>query len=165
MVRYPLFASIALIATACNSQSHPVENVYATRPSTQSAATKPAEERDQDRLISIRAVTLAALDYAKAHDQTIPTTEELAKQMGSAPNDFQYRVVPSGSLDKHMKRVKGDWPEVLIAEQRGGASGKWAFGFVDGMCTIQSVASYRKMENAAALQVIAEASTKPTSSP
>jgi hypothetical protein len=85
--------------------------------------------------------------------------------MGIAAKDFQYRVVPSGSLNQHMKRVKGDWPEVLIAEKQGGENGKWAFGFVDGMCSIQSVESYRQMENSAALQVISEGSTKPSSAP
>jgi hypothetical protein len=116
-------------------------------------------------LTAVRAATLAALDYAKAHEQAIPTTEQLAKHMGIAAKDFQYRVVPSGTLNKHMKRVKGDWPEVLIAEKQGGENGKWAFGFVDGMCSIQSVESYRQMENSAALQVISEGSTKPSSAP
>ncbi|HEY8667812.1 MAG TPA: hypothetical protein VIL86_14185 [Tepidisphaeraceae bacterium] len=135
------------------------------KPSTQPATTKPAEERNHERLIAIRAATVAAYEYAKAHEQAIPTTEQLAKQMGVETKDFQYRVVPSGSLDKHMKRVKGDWPEVLIAEKQGGEDGKWAFGFVDGMCSIQSVESYREMENSAALQAIPEASTKPIAAP
>ena len=136
-----------------------------TRLSTRPATTKPAKERDQARLLAVRAATLAALDYAKAHEQAIPTTEQLAKDMGVAARDFQYRVVPSGSLDNHMKRVKGDWPEVLIAEKQGGESGKWAFGFVDGMCSIQTVESYREMDNSAALQVISEATTKPSPAP
>ncbi len=134
-----------------------------TKPSTRPATTKPAEERDRERLLAVRVATLAALDYAEAHEKTIPTTEQLAKQMGVASKEFQYRVVPSGSLDKHMTRVKGDWPEVLIAENQGGEDGKWTFGFVDGMCSIETVESYREMENSAALQVISEASTRPSS--
>jgi hypothetical protein len=114
------------------------------------------------RLLAIRRATLAAIDYAEKHEQTIPTTEELANHMGAAPNDFKFRVVPSGSLDKHMKRVKGDWPEVLIAEKTGGEDGEWAFGFVDGMCSIQSAASYKEFNNSAAVQAISEATTRPS---
>jgi hypothetical protein len=157
-----LLGTFLLLTTPCPTRAG--DNT-ADKPSTQPAATKPAAERDQERLLAVRAVTLAAVDYAKEHDQAIPTTEQLAKQMGVAAKDFQYRVVPSGSLNKHMKRVKGDWPEVLIAEKQGGENGKWAFGFVDGMCSIQTVDSYRKLENSAALQVISEASTKPSPAP
>jgi hypothetical protein len=108
-------------------------------------------------------VTLAAIKYVRAHDQNIPTTEQLAKALQIAPGKFRYRVVPSGLMKDHMKRVKGDWPEVLITEKPGGDENKWAFGFVDGMCMINSPQSYKKMENSGALQAIAKATTRPAS--
>lgn len=135
----------------------------ATKPSTQPAATRPAVERDRERLIAIRGVTLAVHDYAETHEGEIPTTGELAKHMEIAPEDFDYRVVPDGLLADHMKRV-GGWPEVLIAEKHGGENDRWAFGFVDGMCSIQSVASYEEMENSPALHAISEATTTQPSS-
>ena len=109
---------ISLLISAPNTAS--AADNPTTRPSTRPAATKPAKERDRERLLAVHAATLASLDYAKAHEQTIPTTEQLAKHMGVAAKDFQYRVVPSGSLDKHMKRVKGDWPEVPDCGETGG---------------------------------------------
>ena len=141
------------------------DNSAAAQSTTQPVPSKPAKERDRDRLLAIRAATIAAHEYAKAHEQKIPTTEQLAEQMGIASQDFQYRVVPSGSWDQHLKRVKGDWPEVLITEKNGGGDGKWAFGFVDGMCILQSVEAYKEHENSGALQVISEATTKPSSAP
>jgi hypothetical protein len=140
------------------------ENKPDTKRSDRPAATKPAEEeRAIERLVAIKTANNAAIDYAKKHEQAIPTTEELAKHMGIAPKDFAFRVVLSGSLDKHMKLVKGGWPEVLIAEKRGGEGGKWAFGYVDGLCSLRSAAAYKEDEDSAALQAIAEATTKPSS--
>ena len=147
-----LLVVAALVVTTPDGQ--------ATAEPSRPAPTKPAEERDQERLLGIRAATLAALDYAKAHDRAIPTTEQLAKHMKVAPGEFNYRVLLSGSLDKHMERVKGDWPEVLIAEKQGGQRDKWAFGYVDGLCTIDSAAGYTEMNNAAALDAISKVKAK-----
>jgi hypothetical protein len=113
-------------------------------------------ETDQDRLLGVRKATLAALAYAEAHAGQIPTTAQLAGHMGIQSNEFRYVVVPTGLLHDHMERVSGDWPEVLVAEKHGGANGNWAFGFVDGMCSLQSIASYEEMHNSAALEAISQ---------
>jgi hypothetical protein len=134
------------------------------KPSTRPATTNPARARRIQRLLAIRAATMAAYNYAEAHDHAIPSTEQLAKSMGVAAKDFQYRVVRSGSLDKHIKRVNGDWP-ILIAEKHGGENGEWAFGFADGHCSIGSAKSYQKWEDTDALQIIREASTRLTTAP
>lgn len=163
--RWQLVSCLVVLLLMTASPTTSADDSAATKPSTRPAATKPAEERERDRLIAVQQVTIAAIEYAVAHDQAIPTTEELAKHMEVAPDEFQYRVVPTGSLEQHMERVKGDWPEVLIAEKRGGEDGKWAFGFVDGMCTIQTIEGYEKMRNFAAIQAISKPSTRPSSEP
>ncbi len=126
---------VVLLLMSALSAASAADNA-STKPSTPPATTNPARERRIQRLLAIRAATVAAYHYAEAHDHAIPTTEQLAKYMGIAAKDFQYRVVPSGSLDK-MKSVHGDWP-VLIAEKHGGEKGEWAFGFADGHCSLGS---------------------------
>ena len=149
-------ASFAVALCSC-SRANMAPAKATTQPSTRAAQSRPATSpvvSERDRLLGVRKAVIAARDYAKAHDQTLPTTEQLAHQMGTTPDKFEYEIVLRGRLDQHLKRVDGDWPEVLIREKHGGTNGKWAFGFVDGLCTLQTIASYKEMGNQPALKNI-----------
>jgi len=106
-----------------------------------------------NRVKAMKKVTQSALDYAMRHDGKLPTTKELAIFFKKDIANFRYKVVLTGKLDQHKKRVSG-WPKVLIAEKCGGSYGEWSFGYVDGMCSVLTLEKYEKMENINATEQI-----------